>query len=249
VERLSCRLLPYGEADGPHNMAADEALLESAARGVASLRFYGWSEATLSLGYFQAHRVRFADPRLATLPWVRRPSGGAALVHDREVTYALALPAAAPWQAAHEPVAAWLGRAHAILAAALADLGVDARAWTEPGSEPFTGFLCFQHLTPGDLVLGADKVVGSAQRRQRGALLQHGAVLLAASDHAPVLPGIRERGKTHLTAAAVRHAACARWARATGWDLAAGDWTSDERRRVGELIEAKYARSAWNARR
>ena len=59
------RLLPLEIADGPSNMAADEMLLESAAQGVASLRFYGWSEATVSLGYFQPAAARLADPLLA----------------------------------------------------------------------------------------------------------------------------------------------------------------------------------------
>ena len=70
------RLFPYQVADGPHNMAADEVLLEAAVAGVASLRFYGWSEPTVSLGYFQP-RTASAAPCLAGLPWVRRPSGRA----------------------------------------------------------------------------------------------------------------------------------------------------------------------------
>src|SRR5712671_6762185 len=112
-----CRLVPYAVAEGPHNMAADEALLEAAAAGRASLRFYGWSEATVSLGYFQAEALRRQDPRLAGLPYVRRPSGGATLVHHHEVTYALALPAGPPWQSG----VSWLGRMHVVIAAALAD--------------------------------------------------------------------------------------------------------------------------------
>src|SRR5947209_7466749 len=68
------RLLPFAAADGPRNMAADEVLLEAAVGGGASLRFYGWSEPTLSLGYFQPQSVRLSDPRLAGLPWVRRPT-------------------------------------------------------------------------------------------------------------------------------------------------------------------------------
>ncbi len=93
------RLLPFATADGPHNMAADESLLEAAIAGAASLRFYGWSVPTLSLGYFQPQSVRLADSRLTGLPWVRRPTGGAALVHHHELTYAVALPAGRPWQA------------------------------------------------------------------------------------------------------------------------------------------------------
>src|SRR5436190_22488839 len=112
------RLLPFATADGPINMAADEVMLLGAADGIASLRFYGWSPATLSLGYFQPAAVRLSDPRLATLPWVRRASGGATLVHDRELTYALALPSGLPWQSEQS----WMPRFHAIIAAAFARL-------------------------------------------------------------------------------------------------------------------------------
>src|SRR5262249_36791382 len=140
---LLCRLLPFAVANGPQNMAADEVLLESAAAGQASLRFYGWSEATVSLGYFQPEQVPRRTLRLPALPCVRRPTGGATLIHHHELTYAVALPAGPPWQPRDQPVASWLGRAHAIIAAALEDLGV--RSQTGPGqAEPaFTGFLCF----------------------------------------------------------------------------------------------------------
>ncbi len=72
------RLLPFSVADGPHNMAADEVLLEAADAGLASLRFYGWSAPALSLGYFQPHTDHFRDPLLVKLPYVRRSTGGAA---------------------------------------------------------------------------------------------------------------------------------------------------------------------------
>jgi len=248
VETLICRLLPYAVADGPHNMAADEVLLESAAASVASIRFYGWSPATLSLGYFQPEHLRHEDKRLAALPFVRRPSGGATLIHDREVTYALALPAGPPWQSPGEKVAAWLDRMHTIIAAALRDLGVMTRA-TSGQEEPFRGLLCFQHLTAGDLVIGRDKVVGSAQRRHRGALLQHGGILLAASPHAPVLPGIRELTGRSLTAAEVCAALQNRLARETGWTLTPGDWTPGEQERIAEFVQHKYTQSHWNRKR
>src|SRR5436305_13339788 len=105
---LSCRLLPDAVADGPANMADDELLLRSAALGRPSLRFYGWTEATLSLGYFQPAARRLEDPLLRDLPFVRRPTGGNALVHHHELTYCLAVPSeqtrrsAAPWLAMHE---------------------------------------------------------------------------------------------------------------------------------------------------
>src|SRR5205823_294304 len=171
----SLRLLPYELADGAHNMAADEVLLESAVAGAGSLRFYGWTEATLSLGYFQPHRIRGSDERLAKLPFVRRPTGGGILVHHHELTYALGLPASLVRQE-HQ---SWLGRMHTIIAQALSGLGVSTATVAE--EKQAADLLCFQHFTAGDLVVNAAKVVGSAQRKQRGALLQHGAILLATS--------------------------------------------------------------------
>ena len=115
------RFLPFSFADGPHNMAADEVLLESAQDGIASLRFYGWSTATVSLGYFQADKLRREDGRLASLPLVRRPTGGGALVHHHEMTYALALPATSSWQGGGQ--SSWLCRMHGIIAEALTEGG------------------------------------------------------------------------------------------------------------------------------
>jgi lipoyl(octanoyl) transferase len=237
------RLLPYAMADGPHNMAADETLLESAAVGVASLRFYGWSEPTVSLGYFQREAVRREDPQLVRLAFVRRPSGGATLVHHHEVTYALALPVGSQGS---EP---WLGRMHRIIGEALTSLGVPARSVDQAVEQAVQATLCFQQPTAGDLLIGASKVVGSAQRRQRGALLQHGAILFARSPHALVLPGIRELSgrmlRTEDVCAAILHA----FVRQTGWEAVPGDWTLAECSRVEALAIGKYAHDAWNRKR
>jgi lipoyl(octanoyl) transferase len=238
------RVLPFVVADGPHNMAADEVVLESAAAGTGSLRFYSWSEATLSLGYFQPHRLRGSDERLARLPFVRRPTGGGALVHHHELTYALSLPAGLVRQR-HQ---SWLGRMHTIIAQALSSLGVAAATVSE--EKKASDLLCFQHFTPGDLVVGAAKVVGSAQRKQRGALLQHGAILLASSPHAPALPGIRELTGRSVAAAEIVSALEREFAAHTGWMLtAAGDWTVTERQRIDELVQIKYGQPSWNQKR
>jgi lipoate-protein ligase A len=226
-------------------MAADEVLLESAVAGVASLRFYGWAPATLSLGYFQPERVRAEDPRLAELPFVRRPSGGGTLIHHLEITYALGLPAGLPWQTG----GSWLVRMHALIAAALTRLGVPARPHAPSGDEPFGGFLCFQHFTAGDLLIGPGKVVGSAQRRQHKALMQHGSILLAASPHAPMLPGIRELSGLDLPVADTCAAVRRELEQQTSWALAPDDWTIAERRRVAELAAVKYGQHAWNHKR
>jgi lipoate-protein ligase A len=239
------RLLPYAVAGGPHNMAADEALLATAVVGAASLRFYGWSEPTLSLGYFQPERLRLTEPLLAALPFVRRPSGGDTLVHHHELTYALALPAGRQWQSP-DPC---LRCIHRVLAAALARLGVRTRLSTPAEGPPFAGVLCFQHHTAGDLLLDGHKVAGSAQRKQRGALLQHGAVLLAQSPHTPALPGVRELRGLSIEPAELAAVVVEEFERETGWRVEASAWTEVERQRTESLRASRYTQDAWNRKR
>ena len=259
---LSCRLLPYEVADGPHNMAADEVLLETAAAGRASLRFYGWSPPTLSLGYFQPVRLRQEEEHLADLAYVRRPSGGMTLVHDHEITYALALPAGFcpspkrergvgpnPSFTLRARTESWLQRMHWIIAAALAEQGVLVELHQGPSGPPGSGPLCFHHVTPGDLLLGRAKVVGSAQRKQREALLQHGGILLAGSRYTPSLPGIRELRGQNLDVGETCWAIQKNLGTETGWDLVAEDWTNQERQRIEEVALNKYTKASWNDRR
>lgn len=242
---LSCRLLPFHVADGVWNMAADDALLESAAlHGMASLRFYGWTEPTLTLGYFQAAAAARTSDELASLPLVRRPSGGAALVHHHELTYALALPAGAAWQPPGEPL---LPALHRHLQTALARLGVATRLCDV--ERKFGEVLCFLHHTPGDLLLGACKVVGSAQRKRRGAVLQHGGILLAQSPHTPLLPGIGELTRRPLPSLDLQAAIVAGLGEANGWRIEADDWSEAERRTLAARQANRYGDAAWNARR
>ena len=268
------RLLPFETLSGPRNMAADEALLHSAsAGGVASIRFYGWSEPTLSLGYFQPAADRLADPMLAKLPWVRRATGGAALVHHHEVTYGLALPPGKAWHAG-EP---WACRFHHIVTAALAKEGAATRS-VLCGQEAKLGqVLCFLHQTPGDLLAGSwegeapaeplgaprlgrslalpktgvnpAKVVGSAQRKQKGALLQHGGILLARSEFAPRLPGLFELTGVRLTSEQTAKLVTAQFARDTGWDVVPGEWAADELVSRERIAAERYSSVDWNEKR
>ena len=80
-------------APGVWNMAVDHALLETAnATGLISLRFYAWSQPTLSLGYFQSRSHRQQHSASLACPLVRRSTGGGAIVHDQEITYSLCVP-------------------------------------------------------------------------------------------------------------------------------------------------------------
>jgi lipoate-protein ligase A len=242
------RLLPFAPADGATNMAADEALLETAAEhGLASLRFYTWAEPTLSLGYFQPAAARSGVPNLEGLAWVRRSTGGAAIVHHHELTYALALPAGKVWQ---PPGESWVCRFHHVVRDVLAAHGVTGRM-VVCGEETQLGeVLCFLHQTPGDLTVGGSKVAGSAQRKMRGALLQHGSLLLRRSEFAPELPGINDAaGRELFTPEGFAAELAGRFAGDTGWALVPGDWTDHERTRIPVIRSEKYANPAWNRKR
>lgn len=241
------RLLPLETLPGPANMAADEALLESAAGGIASLRFYTWAVPTLSLGYFQPAADRLTDQKLAGLPWVRRASGGAALVHHRELTYALALPAGRPWQ---DPSAdPWGCRMHYIVTRALKRFGAKTRSVVCGEERKLGGVLCFLDQTPGDLIADGAKVAGSAQRKHRGALVQHGGILLRRSEFAPSLPGLYELTGVEVGEANLADAAIEEFAADTGWRLEPATWTADELARRERIEAERYANPAWNDKR
>jgi lipoate-protein ligase A len=244
VEALSCRLLPWEIADGPTNMAADEVMVRTAAeRGIASLRFYAWSPATLSLGYFQPATARLSDPRLAALPFVRRPSGGGAIVHHHEVTYALAVPPDKKWHAGGP----WMLRMHQLIARAL-DIFQFGLHYADESVQNGP-VLCFQHFTAGDLLFAGHKVVGSAQRKYCRALLQHGSILLSASEHTPALSGIRDLWSGLLQSDHVRRGIASTFRTETRWALVSADWTDEERVGIPALVREKYGTATWNERR
>jgi lipoate-protein ligase A len=246
MKSATIRLLPFTTATGPDLMAGDEVLLTSASAGQASLRCYAWSQPTLSLGYFQPHAERRLDPHWAELPWLRRASGGAALVHQHELTYALAVPAGTEWQP-RDP--AWLCRFHGLISTTLLQFGVTVHG-VQCGAERKLGpVLCFRHHTPGDLVLDGHKIVGSAQRKHRGALVQHGGILLAQSPHAPSLPGLRELAGVALTPTELATALVQTVRQALPWPVVAEDWTPTEQQELRRLVHEKYTTTEWNEKR
>jgi len=240
------RLLPFAGATGATNMAADEAMLESAVGGIASLRFYTWNEPTLSLGYFQPAEDRVRDANLSRLAWVRRSTGGAAIVHHHELTYALALPPGKEWASAEH----WICRMHHILQCVLKEHGVESHAVVCGEEQKLGPVVCFLHQTPGDLLIEGSKVAGSAQRKMRGALLQHGSILLQRSEFVPHLLGICDRaGAPHFEPVALANLLTEAFVRDTGWATIPGRWTAEEQTRTETIRAEKYANSAWNEKR
>ena len=175
-------------ANGAWNMAVDGLLLEKAvAYGTCALRWYRWEEPTLSLGHFQRLDDPLIEGRFADLPRVRRLSGGGAILHDQELTYSCAIGPKHPL--AGRPAALY-ERMHAAIIGVLADFGIALQPRGRTDLAHDANFLCFHRLDANDLVYGADKVLGSAQRRRRGAVLQHGSLVLRRSAVAPEFPGI-----------------------------------------------------------
>lgn len=172
------RFLTTSPAPGAENMAVDEALMERArATGEWTLRVYAWSTPTISLGRNQTAVGRYDLERIEQrgLGVVRRPTGGRAILHDREVTYSVTAPTAAAGELGES-----YRRINRLLLAALHQLGVGASVASPttravpPGMSP-----CFDEPAAGELVVEGRKLAGSAQWRMDGALLQHGSILVA----------------------------------------------------------------------
>lgn len=156
-------------------MALDHALAQECLPGEGVLRLYGWSRPTVSFGRNEPARGRY-DERLAEalgIAFVRRPTGGRAVLHDDEVTYALV----APLRSLGGLREAYV-RIHRGLVAGLHALGAPAELASGEKAVPPDAGPCFQRPAPGEVTLAGRKLVGSAQARVGDALLQHGSVLL-----------------------------------------------------------------------
>lgn len=175
-EDLDWRVLVDGALPGAANMARDHALAAGLLPGTATVRFYRWKPATLSLGRnepFTAGYREFLRARPG-IGVVRRPTGGRAVLHDGELTYSVVLPArgcGGPRQVYR--------RVNEGLVEGLRRLEVDAGPASGRALPPDAG-PCFLEPAEGEVTICGRKVVGSAQVRIGQAVLQHGSVLLVA---------------------------------------------------------------------
>jgi lipoate-protein ligase A len=164
-------------ADACWNFGRDEALHSAAAdTGGTYLRVYGWSVPTVSFGRNETALGRYDPERLRAvgLTPTRRLTGGRALVHSAELTYAVAAPSAAA-----PSLRASVDRISQVLVAALRALGIAAElAAAGATAVPVSAGACFGVPSTGELMLRGRKLAGSAQWRDRGALLQHGSILV-----------------------------------------------------------------------
>ncbi len=161
---------------GWYQMALDQALLdETGRRGGGTIRLYCWAPHCLSFGRHEPALRRYDRARIAALglDTVRRPTGGRAVWHARELTYSIIAPAAS-FGGLHES-----GRLiHQTIAAALQSLGIAAELAPTTRTPGLHAGACFQGAVGDEITVGGRKLIGSAQLRQGDALLQHGSLLL-----------------------------------------------------------------------
>lgn len=188
-------------------MALDHSLARlAAATGDGVVRVYGWARATVSFGRNQRTRGAYDPARISAggLGVVRRPTGGRSILHDRELTYAVALPtaSAAGAREAYDAVSA-------LLLVALQKLGVDAERAAPRGRSRSPGPApCFAEPAAGEVSWRGAKLAGSAQWAEGTALLQHGSVLI--DDDQQRLLTLGEAGAEPVPAPATLRAALGR---------------------------------------
>lgn len=179
-----------GDCSPSFNMAMDEALLNWHSKGEIPpiIRFYGWDPATLSIGYFQKaeKEINLEEVRKQGVGFVRRPTGGRAVLHEHELTYSVIV------SEEHPNMPMTVTEAYRVISEGVLrgfqNLGLDAyfavpktdsekAALKEPRSS-----VCFDAPSWYELVVEGRKVAGSAQTRQKGVILQHGSILIDLDD-------------------------------------------------------------------
>ena len=239
------RLIIDPPNSGSWNMAADEVLLRRAdAINQCTLRFYQWSHPTLSLGYFQRHADRQGHAASLQCALVRRSSGGGAIMHDHELTYSLALPLKDRLSRNAEVLYASI---HTTLVEFLKSMGVTCNLHAGPTTD--SAFLCFQRRATGDVTLDGQKVMGSAQRRNKSGMLQHGSLLLKQSDSAPELAGIAEISGQCFTPEEIIEGWSKLLANQFSTRFRADTFATDELVEIKSLAEVKYRGANWTFRR
>lgn len=230
------RLLDTGAASGAWNMAVDEAILEAHRLGLVppTLRVYRWATPTLSIGYAQ----RWDEPAVPGVEVVRRPTGGRAVLHAGDFTYAIVssgLPEGV--KASYEMLAQGLARA-------ISRLGLEtqlAPGVLGAGRSPD----CFKSTTQADLQAAGRKLIGSAQTRRAGAVLQHGSLYLEFPEAlATAVFGAGDRAVADLRTLLgrevawdeVKAATVAGLAEHLGVSFQVGELTEWERERVAETL-------------
>jgi lipoate-protein ligase A len=275
MEKTKWYYVNSGPCTPSYNMALDEALLDWHSEGLIPpvVRFYEWNPATLSIGYFQSVEKEIdmeAVERLG-LGFVRRPTGGRGVLHEHELTYSVIVSEVYP------NMPATVTEAYRVISEGLLlgfqQLGLDAY-FSIPDTEekrqelkkPKSG-VCFDSPSWYELVVEGKKVAGSAQTRQKGVILQHGAILLDIDEDKLIQTfkfsseAVRDRVKASLSKKAVainrisqnpvtidecKVAFKKGFEDALQIELVEFTLTEEQEKYVHELEKKRYANDKWN---
>jgi len=263
------RLLPFRKADAVENMAIDEAVFRATIRekGLPTLRLYGWQTPALSIGYFQdfTREVDSGACRRLGIDMIRRPTGGKAVLHDQELTYAVIAGTDLPFFP--PDVLGTFRTVSRCVAKGLRELGIRAEMKAEGRSDE-DGSLhssCFSRPSRYELLVGGRKICGAAQMRSQGAFLQHGALLMAfdpAKTCRVVLPhgdgeeqverlrnavtSVGEQAGSPIGEETLCRALRSGFEQVLGIRLVEGVLTLEEEELKGELMKKKYGSESWN---
>jgi lipoate-protein ligase A len=237
------RFLDGGWATGAHQMAVDDALLSLVGRGQSppTLRLFGFRPACLSLSRFQTPDQVSRPPGLDL---VRRPTGGGAVIHRGDICYSIVLPLSHPL-AAGSIVDSYQRLARG-LAAGLEALGLPplATATALPSSQG-SGW-CFEVIAAHELTLAGRKLVGSAQARRQGALLQQGSIRLAPEPaEAAQATSLQEALGRQVNWDGLAESLIEGCARAWGIEIRPGGLTTEEEELARRLERERYADPEW----
>ncbi len=269
------RLIWSPPSTAAENMAVDEAIFEQVAAGdsAPALRIYGWMPPGVSVGYFQSLDRGVHLDAIAGRGYdlVRRPTGGRAIIHHHEVTYSVSIRTdqLEGGETIHRSYRA-ISRG---IEAGLARLGIVAHVPKERHRAPVKGrdlpSVCFAASLGGDMEIDGRKIVGSAQMRRAGAILQHGSIPLRIDldEHLDILGepcGDDDDTKRMLRRAAVGvedalgrsvsfeevgRAVVDGFAEAFGLEFDEQPLSDDELAEARALVETKYSTDAWNLTR
>ena len=233
-------------------MSIDQAILESTAvSGQTTLRFYRWTPATLSLGYFQKVKNRDSHSPSIDCPIVRRASGGGAIVHDDELTYSLCVATAGTIAKASVDL---YDIVHHAIRKSLAEQGIAVSLYEATADETVKAskddpFLCFQRRAVGDLICDGAKVGGSAQRRLKNTLIQHGSLLLSKSEFAPELRGLKESSGIEVDFQSLIEGIRQQLEEALSVTFILDETSDSEKLRAEEIAEERFSRPRWTAKK
>lgn len=257
---MTFRLLTTGFRSAAENMAIDEAVLESIASGSCgpALRFYGWKPPAISIGYFQSleEEVDLAACSSHGVDFVRRITGGGAVLHEFEITYSIHIPESL--NLVPSGILESYGKICGGILKGLAQLGL------APQFVPLNDIILVVNGAP-------KKISGNAQTRKRGVILQHGTILLKVDVDKMFsllkVPNEKLKGKliedvkqrvSSLSAALNREVTFDEALEVlkkgfseefSGAEFTPSELSAQELARAGELVKEKYGNGGWNKKR